>query len=427
MGDVVVVDGLRTPFVKSGTKFAPVPAWELGRVATRELLARTAFSPHEIDEVIFGCVAQPSDTANIARVIALRSGIPEHVPAVTVGRNCASGMEAITAGRERILSGRASAVLVGGVEAMSAIPLHYPSSFASKLMSLMRARNIGEKVIAGASFRPRDFRPVIALEQGLTDPVCGEIMGLTAERLARDWGIDRGEQDAYALESHRRAVAARERLNGELTPVAVPRRYRDLVTEDLGPRDNQSLEALGRLRPFFDRKFGSVTVGNSCPVTDGAVALLLMTEERAHALGYTPLGVLRGHAYQGCEPGRMGLGPVYATPAALDDAGVSFGDLERIELNEAFAAQVLACCHAYGSKTFAQKLGLSAPIGEVDPDRLNVNGGAIALGHPVGATGARLVLTLLHELRRLGGGLGLATLCIGGGQGGAVVVEGRAA
>ena len=296
-----------------------------------------------------------------------------------------------------------------------------------KTASLAGARSLVERLVGMAAYRPRDFKPIITILEGLTDPITGEIMGLTAERLAREFGISREEQDAFALESHRRAVSARDALSDEIAPLAVPPRLDARIGEDVGPRAQQSMEALGKLRPYFDRRYGTVTVGNSCPVTDGGVALLLMEAEKARALGYTPLGKVLGHAYRGLDPLRMGLGPVHASVPAMAEAGVSLDDLSTIELNEAFAAQVIACCRAFESKSYAEKLGLTAPVGTIDPAKLNPNGGAIALGHPVGATGARLVLTALHELRRRGGGVGLATLCIGGGQGGAVVVEGMAA
>lgn len=423
---VVIADGIRSPFVRASADLREVPPWALGAAVSRELLARTAVPPARIDEVIFGCVAQPSDTANIARVIALRSGIPRHVPAFTVGRNCGSGMEALALAYEKISCGSARCVLAGGVESMSTIPLHYPLSFGWKLAGLVRARSLPERLLALSIFRPRDFKPRVALEEGLTDPVCGEIMGLTAERLAREFGISRAEQDAYALRSHQRAVAARAVHREEIAPFAVPPRLDPRVLEDIGPRPTQTLEALARLRPYFDKRLGTVTIGNSCQITDGAVALLVMDEDLAREMELTPLGAILGHAVRGCDPARMGLGPVYATPAALAHAGVAPEALRRIELNEAFAAQVLACRAAFASPTWARDIGLERPF-ELDDARLNVNGGAIALGHPVGATGARLVLTLLHELRRVGGGPGLATLCIGGGQGAAMVVEGRAA
>ena len=424
---VVVVAGLRTPFAKAGSDLDPVPVRELGRAVTRELLDRTGLDPATIDEVVFGCAGVPADTANPARVVALRSGVPESVPAYTVARNCASGLEAVTQGVEKIQSGRARVVLVGGVESMSRFPLQYPRSFAQKTASLARARNVTERLLGLFAYRPRDFKPIITILEGLSDPTTGEIMGLTAERLARDFAISRAEQDAFALQSHRRAVAARQRLADEIAPIAVPPARREILESDIGPRENQSTEALAKLRPFFDRKTGTVTVGNSCPVTDGGVSLLLMEEDYARAEGFTPLGRILGHAYRGCDPLRMGLGPVHATVPALAEAGIAWSDLDAIELNEAFAAQVLACCAAFESKEFAAAQGWAGPVGTVDPAKLNPNGGAIALGHPVGATGARLVLTALEELRRRGGGFGLATLCIGGGQGGAVVLEGMAA
>jgi acetyl-CoA C-acetyltransferase/acetyl-CoA acyltransferase len=400
-----------------------VPVRELGRAVTRELLDRTGIDPRTIDEVVFGCAGPPADSANPARVIALRSGIPAAVPAFTVGRNCASGLEAVTQAVEKIRAGRADTILVGGIESMSRYPLEYPRSFARKTAALARARGLGKRLLRTLSYRPRDFRPVVTIIEGLTDPVTGEMMGATAERLAREFAVSRAEQDECALASHRRAVAARDFHAGEIAPVAIPPRFEERLAADAGPRENQTIEALGRLRPWFDKRAGTVTVGNSCPVTDGAVALILMAAEKAAAAGLRPLGRVLGHAYRGLDPLRMGLGPVHATVPALAEAGVSFADLAVIELNEAFAAQVLACCRAFASADFAASLGLAAAIGEVDPARLNPNGGAIALGHPVGATGARLVLTALREVGRRGG-FALATLCIGGGQGGAVVLEG---
>lgn len=423
---VLVVDGVRTPFVKAGADLSDVAAWQLGSAAAREVILRARAAPEQIDDVIFGCVAHPADSANIARVVALRSGVPRETPALTVSRNCASGLEAVTLATEKIAAGSADIVLCGGLESMSRIPLHYPQSFSRKLTGLMRARSLGEKLVALSALRFRDFKPVIALEQGLTDPTCGEIMGLTGERLAREFGISREAQDAYALLSHQRAVAAQDKIAEEIAPFGVPPHLRALLGDDIGPREDQSLAALGKLRPYFDRRLGSVTVGNSCQITDGAVALILTSEKGAEMLGVEPLGEILGHAYRGCDPRRMGLGPVHASAPALQAAGVPFEELQRIELNEAFAAQVLACCDAFADRDFARSVGFADAV-EVDRERLNVNGGAIALGHPVGATGARLVLTLLHELRRSGGGHGLATLCIGGGQGGAVVVKGRSA
>jgi len=425
MRDVVLLDGFRTPFAKAGTALARVPARELGRIAVSELLARSGVSPSEVDDVIIGNVAGPSDSANIARVVALLAGIPNHVPAVTVHRNCASGMESIAQAYERVASGQADLVVAGGTESMSRIPLHVSDGMTRVFERLMKAKSPVQRVGAMATFRPKDLTPKIALMEGLMDPISGLNMGETAELLAREFGISREAQDDFALQSHRRAAAAQEsgRFAEEIAPV-FPAPYRELVADDVGPRKTQSLEALAKLRPFFDRRTGTVTAGNSCPITDGAAAILVASAEKAKALGLTPVGRIRGYAFVGLDPAHMGLGPTHATPVALRRAGVRFSDLGLIELNEAFAAQVIANEVAMGSAAYArEKLGLDAAVGEIDRSILNVNGGAIALGHPVGVSGTRLVLTLLREMRHKDVSLGLATLCVGGGQGAAFVLE----
>ncbi len=425
MRDVVLIDGFRTPFAKSGTALAQVPARELGRVAINELLARHAVDPSEIEEVILGNVAQPSDSANIARVTALLAGIPQRAPAVTVHRNCASGMESIVQAHERIAAGHADLILAGGTENMSQIPLIVSEGMTRAFERSSRAKSIGQRLGAFAAVRPRDFQPRVAIMEGLTDPTCGLNMGDTAEVLAKEYGISREAQDDFALMSHRRAVAATEsgRLAEEIVPVfASP--YKDAVLQDVGPRKNQSLEALAKLKPIFDRKHGTVTPGNSCPITDGAAAVLVASAEKARALGLTPAGRIRGYAFVGLDPIRMGLGPTYATPIALQRAGARFSDMGLIEINEAFAAQVIANEIAMASPKFArEELGMERPVGEIDRAILNVNGGAIALGHPVGVSGTRLVLTLLREMRHRDVPLGLAALCVGGGQGAAIVLE----
>ena len=422
---VVVVDGLRTPFAKAGGPLAGVHASELGRIPLDEVLVRQGVPASEVDEVIFGNVAQPADSANIARVIALRAGVPSSTPASTVHRNCASGMEAITTAFDRIRFGYCDLVAAGGVESMSGIPFLYQETTREKFVRLARARSTFGRLAALASFKMGDFKPVIGIEEGLTDPFCGLNMGETAENLAREFAISRQEQDEFALQSHQRACIARAAgiLADEIVPVYAGPRY-EAVAEDVGPRKGQSIEALAKLRPYFDRTLGTVTVGNACPITDGGVALLLASEEKAAELGLKPLGRIISYAYRGCSPSRMGLGPAFSVPLALERAGSSLQDMDRVELNEAFAAQVLANCAAFDSSDFAaSELGLSASIGELSSDKLNVNGGAIALGHPVGASGARIVLALLNDLRRRGLERGLATLCVGGGQGGAMVVE----
>ncbi|MBU6409376.1 MAG: thiolase family protein [Verrucomicrobia bacterium] len=428
---LVIVDGVRTPFCKTGTDLAPFGAEELGRMAVNALLVRTGMDPAIVDEVIFGCVAQPVDAANVARVIALRAGIPRAVPAMTVHRNCASGCEAITQAQERLLAGCGSVFIVGGAESMSNVPLLFPRTAAEKFSRLARARNLGQRFQAMTAFRPADFKPRIGLQLGLTDPVCGLNMGETAEVLAREFQVTRAEQDEFALRSHQRAVAARQKLDREICPVfpaaqleASNRANGAAVIRDNGPRENQSAEALGRLKPVFDRKTGSVTAGNSSQITDGAVALLVMGRSRAAELRLEPLGCLSGFAYAGCDPARMGLGPLFAIAKAERQTGLKISDADVIEINEAFAAQALAVMKAAQSEKFAREfLGRGAALGEFPSEKLNVNGGAIALGHPVGATGARLTLTALLELKRRNARRALVTLCVGGGQGAALWLE----
>jgi acetyl-CoA acetyltransferase family protein len=418
---LVIVDGVRTPFCRMGTDLARLGADELGRIAVNALLTRTGLDPGLIDEVIIGCVAQPVEAANVARVIALRAGIPETVPAITVHRNCASGLEAVTQAWEKSAAGRGSVFVVGGTESMSQIPVLFPQSAARKFAAYFKAKTPVQKAIAAATFRPADLRPRIGLQLGLTDPVCGLNMGETAETLAREFGISREEQDAFALESHRKAASSRDKLAEEICPVYVPR---SVVISDNGPRPDQTAQALSKLKPVFDRKTGTVTAGNASQVTDGAVALLVMTESRAGELGFQPLGRLAGYSYAGCDPARMGLGPVFAIDRAERLTGWKPRDADLVEINEAFAAQVLAVLAALESEKFSRKiLGRERPLGGPARGRLNVNGGAIALGHPVGATGARLVLTALKELKRRKLKRALVSVCVGGGQGAALWLE----
>ena len=422
---VVIVDGVRTPFAKSGSALKDVPAQELGRIALRELLARTEFDPAGLDEVVLGNCGTPAEAANLARVSALEAGIPRGVPAFTVHRNCASGIESIAQAAYKIEAGVASAVIAGGAESMSNYPLMFGPELTDAFAASARGKSLPAKLAPFLGLRPSALTPRIAIMEGLTDPVSGLNMGQTAEVLAREWAISREAQDAFALASHQRTIAAWDegRMAAEVQPV-YPAPTFTPVTTDVGPRREQTLEQLAKLRPFFDRRHGTVTVGNACPVTDGAAAVLVMDEERARSLGYRPLGRLRSFSFAGLDPERMGLGPVYSAPVALERAGVTLADIDLVEMNEAFAAQVLANLKAFESDTFArEKLGLGRAVGAFDPAKLNVNGGAIALGHPVGVSGTRIVLTLLKELRRRGGGLGLATLCVGGGQGASVVVE----
>ncbi|MEM6675716.1 MAG: thiolase family protein [Planctomycetota bacterium] len=426
--DIVLAAGLRSPWVRAGGAFRQEDAGHLGATVARELLARTSIDPGTLDEVIVGCVGPPHDQANVGRVVALRAGVPRQVPARTVARNCASGIEAVTTAAEAIRAGVGELYLAMGLEVMSAYPLIYGKKMTGLFAKLATAKTFGKKASAIASFRPSFLAPRIALMEGLTDPISDLLMGQTAELLARDFGITREQCDEFAAESHRRAARARDagRFHREILPV-LPLGAKDgdtSVIHDDSIRDDQSPQKLGKLRPYFEKPDGVVTVGNACGITDGAGALIVTTADRARDLGLSPLAKIRAWAWAGCDPARMGLGPVYATSKVLDVTGVTLDDIGAIEVNEAFAAQVIACRHAFESGTFANdRLGRTSALGTLDPKKTNVNGGAIALGHPVGATGARLLLTAAHELEVGDHELTLATLCIGGGQGGAVLLE----
>ena len=421
---LAVVAGLRTPFAKAFGALGPVPADELGRVALTATLDRAGLKPTDVDEVIFGNVASPPDTSNISRVIALKAGVPQDRVAHTVHRNCASGMEAIVSAWQSIREGRAEVVVAGGTESMSNVPLLWDARMKDLLLDLSRQKSLYGKLRVMTRFRPSMLRPIPALQLGLIDPTCGLNMGQTAELLVKDFGLAREEQDRFALLSHQRATAAWDRcfFKGEVAPVSTTNGTN--VEKDTGPRANQTSEALAKLKPLFEPASGSVTAGNSCPITDGACALLLLPPGRASGLGHAPLGFIRDYAVAGCEPRRMGLGPVHATHKLLTRHGLTLSDFDLFEINEAFAGQVLACQRAFASDKFAEEhFGRTKALGEIPLDKLNVNGGAIALGHPVGTTGARLVLTLLRALKEKGLQRGLATLCIGGGQGMAMWVE----
>ena len=423
---VAIIAGVRTPMAKAGTALKDVPADDLAAFVVREVLDRARLPAREVAEVVIGNVAQPANAANIARVVALKAGIPSSVPAFTVHRNCASGMESITTAALKILSGYGKVFIAGGVESMSNIPLLFPREYAEFAGRLSRAKSLRQKISALGGFRPRMLKPEVALLEGLTDPVSGLIMGLTAESLSREFHITREEQDELALASHQRAAAGQHdgTLAAEILPVPTPPSFEKIVTQDNGIRENQSREALARLSPYFDRRNGTVTAGNSSQITDGAAAVLLMAESEAKARGLAPLGFLREFAYASLEPERMGLGPVYATSVLLERSGVTMKDITYVELNEAFAAQVIACERAFGSDEFSRRfLGRDTKLGELDRGRLNAQGGAIALGHPVGMTGTRLVIHVLKELHRRKENLGLATLCVGGGQGAALLLE----
>jgi len=426
--NIVLAAGLRLPQVKAGGAYMKEEAAHMGTAVTRELLARTELDPSIFDEVVCGSIGPPHDQANIARVIALRAGIPRQIPAYTVARNCASGMQAVTSAATQIVAGQGETYLAIGVEHMSGYPLLFNRKATSFFAKLATARSTGAKLKAIASWRPAMLAPRISLLEGLVDPVTDMIMGSTAELIARDFGITREECDLFAAESHNRAQVAREagRLNDEIMPylpLGASSRAKALIADD-GIRDGQSPEALARLRPYFEKPDGIVTVGNACGITDGAVALVITTAERAGELGLRPLARIRSFAYTGCDPKRMGLGPVSAVAKCLDAGRATLNDVGIVELNEAFAAQVIGCRRAMASKSYCEEhLGRLSALGDLDPKKLNPNGGAIAIGHPVGATAARLLLTTALQLESKDLELGLATLCIGGGQGGAVLLE----
>lgn len=416
---LVIVSAVRTPFSRAGTDLAHLDAVELGRHAVSSLLTRTGIDPMLVDETIIGCVGQPPEAMNIARVIALRAGLPESKPAMTVHRNCASSLEALTLAHAKMCAGQGEVFIVGGTESMSNMPFYFSRPAVEKFTAMSRARDFKGRAKAALHFRPADFAPVIGLKLGLTDPVSSLNMGQTAEVLAREYGISREAQDAFAMRSHLRATQANHLLNLEIAPVL----GKNVVATDNGIRPDSSLEKLAKLKPLFDTLTGSVTAGNSSQITDGAVALLVATEEAAVAHGWKPLGRLVSYAATGCDPSRMGLGPVRALDLALHRSGWTLGGADVFEINEAFAAQVLAVMKCLADPASARRAGLEAPLGEIDPAKINACGGAIALGHPVGATGARLVQTALNQLQATDTKRAVVSLCVGGGQGMAACLE----
>lgn len=411
---VAIVSGLRSPFCKAGGVFRNISADDLAAFVASELVARASFEPSLIDEVIIGNVIQPPTSSNIARVIAGKAGLPDSIPAYTVGRNCASGMEAVASASNKILLDQAEIILAGGVESMSNFPILFSDKMRDFLVRMNRSKTFWDKLRNFFTFRPDLLKPEIP---GLDDPLCGLSMGQTAEKIIREFKVSRLEQDQFALESQLRAAAATKKLRfqEEIVPIPLMPDFKKVQQLDDGIRNDQTLEALQKLKPSFDPLNGSVTAGNSSQLTDGAALLFLMSERKAKELGLKPLGYLLAHAAVGVDPSRMGLGPVYATAKLFKKTGMTLDQIDLIEINEAFAGQVLAVMKAFSSEKFA--------LGTIDHQKLNVNGGAIALGHPLGASGARLILTLLLELKHRGKRLGLATLCVGGGQGQACLLE----
>ena len=420
---VFVVDGSRTPYIKARGKPGPFSASDLAVSAGKPLLARQPFAPDDFDEVILGCVMPSEDEANIGRVAALRLGCGERVPAWTVQRNCASGMQSIDSAAQNIASGRSGLVLAGGVEAMSRAPVLYNSTMVNWLAAMAAARSVPAKLKVLASLRPGHFKPVITLLRGLTDPIVGLSMGQTAEILAHRFDITREMMDSFAVRSHLRLDSAHKQgfLN-EIEPLYDTRG--NVYDHDDGVRPDSSLERLAKLRPVFDKPVGNVTAGNSAQITDGAAWLILASEDMVARHNLPVMGQLIDSQWAGLDPAQMGLGPSYAMAPIMQRHGLDTPDLDYIEINEAFAAQVLACLAAWKDADFCrEELGRDSPFTPIDEERLNIDGGAVAVGHPVGSSGARIVLHLLNVLQRKDARRGMASICIGGGQGGAMLIE----
>jgi acetyl-CoA C-acetyltransferase len=422
---VFVVDGARTPFLKARNKPGPFAASDLAVQAGRALLLRQRFAPTELDEVILGCASPSPDEVNIGRVVALRMGCGKKVPGWTVMRNCASGMQALDSAIANIRGERSHLVLAGGVDALSRAPLLYSEKMVLWFADFAGAKGVGGKAAALLRLNPAAaLTPIIGIMKGLTDPMVGLLMGQTAENVAFRFGITRREMDEFSARSHQRVLAAQKegRFKGEIEPLFDGKG--DLVEADDGVREDSTPENLAKLKPFFDRKYGNVTAGNSSQITDGAAWLVLASEAAVSKYQLPILGRILDSEWAGLDPGEMGLGPVHAATPLLRRHGLTLDDIDAWEINEAFAAQVLGCLRAWASDDYCRsELGLDRAFGKLDETKLNVDGGAIALGHPVGASGARIVLHVLNVLKRTGGRRGLAAICIGGGLGGAMLVE----
>jgi acetyl-CoA acyltransferase len=421
---VAIVAGCRTPFAKAGTVFRDLSAVELAKYATRELLARTEIDPRLVDQVVFGQVVPSILAPNVAREVSLLPQFPRTIPAHTLNRACASSNQAIAEAHDQIALGQAEVVIAGGTEALSDIPILHSRRFSALLVAAGKAKTIGGRLAVLSRVRPRDLVPVTP---AISEPSTGMTMGQSAEKMARENGISREEQDRVALRSHQLAAqgTADGRLTAEIAPVFVPPEYDETIVSDNGIRADTSLDQLAQLRPVFDRRYGSVTAGNSSPLTDGAAAVLLMSEDAARTHGLAPLATIRSYAVAAVDPGdQLLMGPAYAVPKALERAGITWKDLGLIEMHEAFAAQVLSNVQAFESRSWAeQHLGRGEPVGSVNWDIVNVMGGSLAIGHPFGATGARITTTLANEMRRRSVEFGLISVCAQGGMGFAMVLE----
>ena len=423
-GRVAIVAGLRTPFAKQGTAYRDLSALDLGKIVVSELLQRSEIDPKLVGLVVYGQVVPSLSAPNIAREIVLGTGMPKSIEAFSVSRACATSIQSLTSGAEAILAGQHDVAITGGADSASDVPIAVSKRLASALVEASRAKTLVDKLKIFSQLSPKDLVPV---PPALKEPSTGLTMGESAEKMAREGGISRAEQDAFAVRSHIKAAQAWSDgvFADEVMHVVVPPKYEKAIAEDNLVRKDSTADAMAKLRPVFDRKYGTLTAGNSSPLTDGASALLLMSEEKAKALGLTPLGYLRSWAYAALDPnGWMLMGPSYSTPIALEKAGLKLADMDVIDMHEAFAAQILCNKNAFASKEFAKdKLGRTEAIGEIDDAKFNVHGGSIAIGHPFAATGARMVTTTLRELKRRGGQYGLVTVCAAGGLGAAAVLE----
>ncbi len=423
MKKVYVVDGARTPFLKARGKMGPFSGSDLAVGCARPLLARQPFSPTAFDEVIVGAAMPSADEANIGRVVALRLGCGDKVPAWTVMRNCASGMQALDSAYVNILAGKSHLVLAGGTDAMSQAPLLFGPAMVNWLADWYAAKSFGQRAGVAVQFRLSYLAPVIAILKGLTDPIVKLSMGQTAEIVAKRFGITRQMMDEFAAESHKKVLAGRAAGHfGEIEPLIDSKG--NIYTDDDGVRTDSTPERLAKLKPVFDKTYGNVTAGNSSQVTDGAAMLILASEEAVAKYNLKPLGAIIDSQWSALDPAEMGLGPVHAITPMLMRNNLGLSDMDCVEINEAFAAQALGCLAAWESEAYCkEKLGLDKAFGKMDRTKFNVDGGAIAIGHPIGASGARVVLHALKTLQRNGGKYAAASLCIGGGQGGAMLLE----
>jgi len=421
---VAIVDGLRTPFAKSGTVFRDLSTLDLSSTLISELLARSGLEGEQVDRVVYGSVVQDVAAPNIAREIVLAGPFPEQVDAYSVTRACATSTQTVVNGAQAIMLGEADVVIAGGADSLSKPPITYSDTFVDALMRSNAAKDLPSKARAFSRVRPRDLAPV---PPAIAERSTGETMGDSAEKMAKENGISREAQDAFAIRSHTKAGEAWEAgiFDDEVMPFPLPPSYREVVERDTIPRSDSTADKLATLRPVFDRKYGSVTAANASPLTDGASAVILMAEETAKALGYEPRAFIVSYGFAALDPNwQLLMGPSFATPLALDRAGMTLGDIDVVDMHEAFAAQILSNTQAFASREFAERhLGRSEAIGEIDDDNFNIYGGSISLGHPFGATGARQLLTMANELNRRGGGTALVTQCAAGGLGAAVVLE----